>query len=590
MGCLCPKIHVKPSKDLKEKLNENDDEGAPTPNIEDLEANHMTIGFSKYQDIAQKRKLAEYLLSNDINIYKRLLEEMKNLNDDEFYELFEGNTEYDYSVSKKAEFKQLAQKFENNKELLLEYYDKEEYYNFVLQIWKSNVLQKLKTAEDDNERNSLLAGCGIDITKWDDKFKKDLQIIMNIKPIKSLAERMKNYIEADYGDFDELIKSVEHCKKKVNKGEKNHCNRILNINLDTSMKRILNDFVPKFLKQICNEGENLFSCFRGREEENAIQKIINSGISDQQQKDLIDEVKKIYIRNENNIEKIEQEKKEEEKKEEEEKEKEQEQEKGNENGDKMEKQKEKKQKDILSSLFEYNGEYKKLEELGNKFNKSNDTNTNIRFDQLGFKDKAEVIFKNKMIKHAILGLSLANVSYSILHLTKTFINYNQYSQEFRERLDEIKTKFQIHKNNVRVIDDKMDIDAAVEQTIQCGKDFQSDLLEVEELINDIKNAINGIKTEKTNSILNLVSSGGSLLLGIFGMASTQGTDRIEYATASLGDFIAIIANGVDLHKQNKSIEEFMKYMDEANKLRNQINDEINKLRTKFRELSFQHFS
>ena len=79
MGCLCPKIYNKPTKGLDEKLNENNGEDLPAPSIEDLEANTVTIGFSKYQDIPQKRKLAEYLLSHDINLFKRHLEEMKNL-------------------------------------------------------------------------------------------------------------------------------------------------------------------------------------------------------------------------------------------------------------------------------------------------------------------------------------------------------------------------------------------------------------------------------------------------------------------------------------------------------------------------------
>ena len=57
MRCLCPKNLEKIDASLNEKLN--DDEGAPVPNIEDLEANHITIGFSKYQDIEQKRKFAE---------------------------------------------------------------------------------------------------------------------------------------------------------------------------------------------------------------------------------------------------------------------------------------------------------------------------------------------------------------------------------------------------------------------------------------------------------------------------------------------------------------------------------------------------
>ena len=51
MGCLCPKINKKISQGLKEKLNENKEEDLPAPSVEDLEANHMTIGLQYWHPI-----------------------------------------------------------------------------------------------------------------------------------------------------------------------------------------------------------------------------------------------------------------------------------------------------------------------------------------------------------------------------------------------------------------------------------------------------------------------------------------------------------------------------------------------------------
>jgi hypothetical protein len=87
----------------------------------------------------------------------------------------------------------------------------------------------------------------------------------------------------------------------------------------------------------------------------------------------------------------------------------------------------------------------------------------------------------------------------------------------------------------------------------------------------------------------MFASAGGLLLGIFGMSYTKGMDRVEYASASLADFLALIANGMDLATQNKAIEEFIGYMDEAKDLKNKINAEIDKLRDKFNELKVKHF-
>ena len=332
------------------------------------------------------------------------------------------------------------------------------------------------------------------------------------------------------------------------------------------MNKILKEFVPQFVNKIFSQGENIFNETKKKEEEKAVNNILEAGLSPEQEKKLIDEVKKIYNKSE-----------------------------GKENNQKCNKDDE---KDVFSSLFEFNKEFEDLEKLGNKFNSEktdedylnpeDEEKEDLKFVRLDIKEKAEVIFSNKMIKHAILGLSLANVSYSVLHLAKTFMDYKRYSQEFTERLNEIKKKFRSHQNEVKVIDD--DIDKAIEQIIKCGQNFQSDLDEVEELISEIKDAINGVKNQRNTSILNIIASSGGVLLGIFGASTTKGTDRLEYVSASLADFLALVANGVDIYAQNELLQQFTQNMEEAKKLQTEIKEEIDKLRVKYEELSTKHFS
>ena len=60
MGCICPRLFNKDkNKEIHEKLNNDEEAPVPisVPKIEDLEANHMTIGFSKYYDLPQKKKI-----------------------------------------------------------------------------------------------------------------------------------------------------------------------------------------------------------------------------------------------------------------------------------------------------------------------------------------------------------------------------------------------------------------------------------------------------------------------------------------------------------------------------------------------------
>ena len=110
----------------------------------------------KYVDLPKKRKFAEFLLSNDLNIFKRNLQEVRQLNDEQFNQLFEGNVEYNYNTSNEKSFKQLAQKFEDNNDLIMEVYSNEKYYKWASQIWRPNILQKLKETEDEGEKDAIL--------------------------------------------------------------------------------------------------------------------------------------------------------------------------------------------------------------------------------------------------------------------------------------------------------------------------------------------------------------------------------------------------------------------------------------------------
>ena len=209
---------------------------------------------------------------------------------------------------------------------------------------------------------------------------------------------------------------------------------------------------------------------------------------------------------------------------------------------------------------------------------------------MGVKDKASVAFGNKMVKHAVLGLSMVNLTYSVMHLTKTFMDFKSFQEQFRFRLDEIRQRFIRHQSEVKVITEETDVDKAVELIIECGKKFNQDLSDVEKLIDDIQNAMNGVKTETNKSILNLIGSGGGLLIAGIGATVTKGEDRFEYATSSLADAIGFIANIADIKEQKKIMKTYCEYYQQAVNLKTEILNEINNLRNKFYELSGKHFT
>ena len=205
-------------------------------------------------------------------------------------------------------------------------------------------------------------------------------------------------------------------------------------------------------------------------------------------------------------------------------------------------------------------------------------------------EKAEVVFSNKIVKDAILGLSMANLTYSVSHVSQSLSNYNQYTEQFRNRIDIIRKNFNKHQSEVKIIEDEEDVDILLEQIIKIGKKFNQDLADIKDLIKDIKDARNNVQTERNKSIFNLALSGGGIVVSVVGMSVTKGDDSIDYAKSSAAQVLSFISNCVDIHTLNKTLDKFGEYLQEAESLREQITNEIDKLRTKFSGLSGKHYN
>ena len=504
-------------------------------------------------------------------MFKRHLSDVQKLNDEEFNELFEGNTDYKtFSVPNIKDFYQLVSKFDDNKDLIIQWYKEEKYYEFILQIWKPNILQKLKDKNTQNEKNEILKQYKIDTSKWDKDFQEHFNIIINHAPIKIYAERMKYYIKEDYGNFDELIKSVDKCKSNIEKSEETTCKNTLKANMDSTIDKMINQFIPNFMSnlqdgynkfkeekqkkqediaiekiQLYKENEykkynkdsedfDIFGCEESNEEStDEIPKDYLDGLSEKNKTLLISEVKKMYENENKNSE--------------------------TNGGEEME----------------------KLKELAKKFNEEGEN-----FCGIGIKDQAAMAFENDMIKNSILGLSISNCCYSYLHLGETLINCNKNLKEFNSKYDEIKKNFEKHKNEITLISE--DIDKAIEQIINTGKNFQKDLEDVENLIKDIEKVIQDQNNELNKTYLNLGASIAGTAISFFASSSVKNNKEYNYSAGA--NVTAIIGNIIDIKVQKDMIKQSNEILQKANELRKDIIEEIDKLRNKFNQLSVKHFS
>lgn len=93
----------------------------------------------------EKRKLAIYLVQKGQKKYLEFIPEIKNLNDEQFNNLFKGNTDYNnFNSSNPTHFKELVQKFGDHYDILSEFYDDEKYYPMILELWKANCFLNMK--------------------------------------------------------------------------------------------------------------------------------------------------------------------------------------------------------------------------------------------------------------------------------------------------------------------------------------------------------------------------------------------------------------------------------------------------------------
>ena len=375
-------------------------------------------------NLSKKRKLAEFLVSSDLNIFKRHLEDIKKLNDKDFNELFQGNTEFKFNVANEKSFKQLVQKFEDNKDLISEWYDKEEYYNCISQIWRPNIFLLLRDKENVEKQKELLAKYKIDISKWDGRFRERFIILINISPIKKLAEKMKIFVKEKYGDFDELINISEKCIKILKNNGDFYCNKVEIANLDASLLRLIKEFVPYFLNHFSGE---ISKNTEKTEEEFEIKKIVISGLSKGNEKRLIDKVRKKYTEN------------------------------------------------ISEPSFENKEEKEKLKYLNSKFN-------TVKIKECDFTDKTGYSSSDIIIiKFAVLCLNIANLSLILVDLNNIIFSSNKFKEEVRNKIDENRKKCLSHQSEVKIISD--DLDVAIEKINNDEQKFKQDLLEFEELMN-----------------------------------------------------------------------------------------------------------
>ena len=525
MGCLfCP---------CKKRANIDMAPG-PINNLEMKTPLKTEENESGNADLQAKKDLAIYLIENDAGNYKQCLDTVKKYvleDNEEFNQMFEGNTEYNFK-NNDPHFKQLVEKFFRYREFLFEYYNQKKYYPYVLEVWKNIRINSLKKNNGNTaEQKSILDNLGINPDKWDINFRKFFYSVISDDPSEECAEKLKYFIKNDFPELDSLIKASEKCKSDMAKKDDSSSSKFMQTNIHTQAKEMLSTFVNNFFNAKNQELLNTDTQIEKVAKDEAIQKIMKTGLNKSQSAEIVNKLIKKYG------------------------------------------------EDKFTGTLNLEEEFSNIKGITVDFNKGTlDTN---------WRKKMQIIAGNDIIKKTFLCLGIANISYNILDITQKLYNYKQFKQQLMVKFDEINRNFIKHKSKIGFL--PKDIDESVKFIQELYLLFKKDRDDIIELINDINSAINNVKTERNQSIFDLCKSFINFGTKVFLAVNTKGTERIENIKGGLLETLDVGKNIGNIAVSQTVIKDLKDKLDKAKKLQDEIEGEMEKLKKHYENLRTSHF-
>ena len=162
-------------------------------------------------DVQKARELINFLLFNDINIYKKLLPQINRLNSESIEMLFNGEINYNYNIKNKGILKKLLNKFENFQILLEQWYKDKKYYKYLKILWiKYPCIEDLK-GRNMEEIEEIMKSYSIEFKSWPQKIKIDFKELINQTSDTRIFE-LKKEIKEKYRIIDIIFKKLTFIK------------------------------------------------------------------------------------------------------------------------------------------------------------------------------------------------------------------------------------------------------------------------------------------------------------------------------------------------------------------------------------------
>ena len=117
------------------------------------------------------RKIIMFLLEDDVYDFKRWVPLIKKFNSEQIQKLFQGEKDYNYTAKNKAVFDNLVLKFDNFATILSKWYEKEENYQYIKQLWLNyicieDINEEIEKNLSEEKLTSFLESKNINYSKW----------------------------------------------------------------------------------------------------------------------------------------------------------------------------------------------------------------------------------------------------------------------------------------------------------------------------------------------------------------------------------------------------------------------------------------
>ena len=464
-------------------------------------------------DEIRARKVVASLLKKDAIIYRKLIPDIDKLDSDAFENLFSGESDYNYNIKNQNILKKLLIKFDNFLYILYAWYKEDKYYKYLEEIWvKYPSIEDLRVLETEKEFEDRLKSYSINYTYWPKDIKESFKKCINQTEGTKVME-LKKQLEDNFSQVSCVISELKLLKNKFKETQE----ELYEKNAENMALKVISTvlgalpLVGGFLANQAIESKKV----------RVVQKLVS---------------KKCFI---------------------------------------SQKQNEIFSKGILKCIKEkkLTGKYNFYDNR-NRLHELNIKCKNGNLDNINLTQKVKAIFKSKYVCGLHAALSFINLGWSIYELAQTYKGFEEV-KNYKRRLEECKTLFELHKNEIGLLPD--DFMQAAERIKKVIEEIRQDQQNLRNLIIEIRQSIEHQESQRKKSIAGLAVSIGLGAAGVIGGIISCNAVSIVYGASTVANVASGAIHTADIVMSSKIIGQLKDILDEAYKEEEKIQQEIDKL-------------